>query len=336
MKKIAELCMNYNLGNLIDEPKFVTGGLMHKMYQVSTDQGEYAIKLLNPDIMKRPEALTNMINSEMVSNALSNVIPLVAAKTFNGKNIIEMDGSFWVVFDWLDGKSIFVPDISEYHCEQIGRLLGKIHATQVKIDTMIKKHDIREEYDWNMFMEKAKTRNSEVLSVLQENIADIVRWDRNVVTGLYEASQNQVISHRDLDPKNVMWKNDAPYIIDWEAAGYVNPFQELIEVLNYWISDETGKYGNAEFDALMQAYTENNNIYNVNWDVVLSCSFDGMLGWLEYNLKRALGMEGTGINDQEKGIRQTQGTICELRKYENQIEQLKVWIDEFVREKYTL
>lgn len=26
MKKIAELCMNYNLGNLIDEPKFVTGG----------------------------------------------------------------------------------------------------------------------------------------------------------------------------------------------------------------------------------------------------------------------------------------------------------------------
>lgn len=51
-----------------------------------------------------------------------------------------------------------------------------------------------------------------------------MRWDRDVVTGLHEASQNQVISHRDLDPKNVMWKNDAPYIIDWEAAGYVNPF----------------------------------------------------------------------------------------------------------------
>ena len=185
-------------------------------------------------------------------------------------------------------------------------------------------------------MEKAKTCNSEVISVLQENIADIMRWDRDAVTGLHEASQNQVISHRDLDPKNVMWKNDAPYIIDWEAAGYVNPFQELIEVLNYWISDETGKYGKAKFDALMQAYTENNNINNVNWDVILSCSFDGMLGWLEYNLKRALGMEGSGINDQEEGIQQTQGTIYELKKYENQIEQLKVWLDEFVREKYTL
>lgn len=47
-------------------------------------------------------------------------------------------------------------------------------------------------------------------------------------------------------------------------------------------------------------------------------------------------MEGTGINDQEEGIQQTQGTIYELKKYENQIEQLKVWLDEFVREKYTL
>ena len=334
--KITELCIKYALGKIIEEPKLVTGGLMHKMYHVSTDQGEYAIKLLNPDIMKRPEALTNMIHSELVSNALANVIPLIAAKTFQGKNIIEMDGSFFVVFDWLDGKSIFAPDISEYHCEQIGRVLGKIHATQVKIDAMVENRDIREAYDWNLFMEKAKLCNSEALEVLQENIADIMRWDRNVVTGLYEASQNQVISHRDLDPKNVMWKNDAPYIIDWEAAGYVNPFQELIEVLNYWISDETGKYGKAKFDALMQAYTENNNIYNVNWDVILSCSFDGMLGWLEYNLKRALGMEGSGINDQEEGIQQTQGTIYELKKYENQIEQLKVWLDEFVREKYTL
>lgn len=336
MEKIVELCMNYNLGNIIDEPKLVTGGLMHKMYQVSTDQGEYAIKLLNPDIMKRPEALTNMIHLELVSNALSNVIPLIAAKTFNGKNIIGIDGDFFIVYDWLEGKSIFVPDISEYHCEQIGRILGKIHATHINVASMAVNNHIRDEYDWNLFIEKTKQCNAEVHSVLQENLADIMRWDRNVVIGLHEASQNQVISHRDLDPKNVMWKKDAPYVIDWEAAGYVNPFQELIEVLNYWIPDETGKHDKAKFDALMQSYTENNNINNVNWDVILNCSFDGMLGWLEYNVKRALGMEGTGMNNQIEGIQQTKGTIYELKKYENQIEQLKEWLDEFVRKKYTV
>jgi len=336
MEKIEKLCKKYNLGNLKGKPEIVTGGLMHKMYHVSTDQGEYAIKLLNPDIMKRTEALQNTVNSEIVSNALRKVVPLVSAKCFDGKHIIELDGSFYVIFDWLEGKSIFVPNISEYHCEQIGRILGKIHAANIKVDSIEKSQDSRDEYDWNMLLGKAQQCNTECYLVLQENLADIIRWDNHVVSGFGEVSKNQVISHRDLDPKNIMWKNDEPYIIDWEAAGYVNPFQELIEVLNYWISDETGKYNKVKFDAMIQAYTESINISNVNWEVVLDCSFDGMLGWLEYSIKRALGMEGIDAKEQQEGMQQTKGTVYELKKYENQMEQLKDWINEYVSKKYTI
>ena len=50
-------------------------------------------------------------------------------------------------------------------------------------------------------------------------------------------SQNLVISHRDLDPKNVLWHGEEALVIDWEAAGYVNPYQELLEVINYWADD---------------------------------------------------------------------------------------------------
>ena len=326
MENIEKLCQSYHLGKLKGEPEMITGGLMHRMYHVSTDQGEYAVKLLNPDIMKRPEALQNMINSETVSNALKDVVPLVAAKCFDGKCIIELDGSFYVIFDWIEGKSVFGPDISESHCAQVGRILGRIHAANIKVDSIEKSRDIRGVYDWKLLLEKAEQCNAECCSVLQENLVDIMRWDNHVVSALSEVSQDQVISHRDLDPKNIMWKNDELYIIDWEAAGYVNPFQELIEVLNYWISDETGKYNKAKFDALMQAYTENMDIGNVNWDAVMACSFDGMLGWLEYSIKRALGMEGSEAKDRQEGMQQTKGTILELKKYENQIEQLKEWM----------
>lgn len=336
MKKICGLCENYKLGSLKEEPEMVTGGLLHKMYHVRTDKGEYAIKALNPNIMKRTDALQHTINSEIVSNALADVIPLVAAKCFEGKHIIEFDGSFYVIFDWLDGKSVFVPNISEYHCEQVGRMLGKIHAADIKVAGMEKSRDCRTVYDWNMLLEKAGQNNTKCFSVLEKSIADIIRWDEHVVSALQQVSENQVISHRDLDPKNIMWKNDKPYIIDWEAAGYVNPFQELIEVLNYWIPDETGKYNKAKFDVLIQAYTESRNICNVNWDVILDCSFDGMLGWLEYNIKRAVGMEGDSANDLQEGMQQTEGTVLELKKYESQTEQLKDWINEYISKKYTL
>lgn len=336
MIEIDNLFSKYNLGNIKGEPELVTGGLLHKMYHVSTDKGDYAIKLLNPDIMKRADALTNMINSELVSNALVDVIKLIAAKSFNGNSIIDVDGTYFVVFDWLDGKSIFAPDILKQHCEQIGRALGLIHSAHIKIDSLKMNHNIRKMYDWNIFVDSAKKSNSKIYTLLVDNLADIMNWDENAVCGLQEASDIQVVSHRDLDPKNVMWQNDIPFIIDWEAAGYVNPYQELIEVLNYWIQNKAGGYDKEKFIALMSAYTEYNDISGVNWQVILNCSFDGMLGWLEYNVKRALCLEGTGANDKQEGISQSIGTVDELKKYENQMRQLKEWIDEYVRNKYTL
>lgn len=210
MKMISYFCKKYNLGKLKTEPEMVTGGLIHKMYHVSTDKGEYAIKLLNPIIMKKSEALQNMINSEIVANALISIVPLVAAKCFEGKNIIKYDDSYYVIFDWLEGKSIFAPNISEYHCEQVGRILGKIHAANIKVESIEKNRESRKEYDWNMLIEKAKQCNTECYLVLQESLSDIIRWDNYTVIGLHEVFLNQVISHRDLDPKNIMWKNDEP------------------------------------------------------------------------------------------------------------------------------
>ena len=332
--ELEKICNKYNLGYLEKEPELVTGGLMHKMYHVSTTQGEYAIKQLNPDIMKRPTALHNMINSEIVASALKDSIPLIATKKFDGKNVIESDGLYYMIFDWFEGKSVFAPDISTYHCEQIGRILGKIHASDVNVVGMERNEDSRDLFDWKLLLETAKQQNEECHTMLEENLSDIEKWDNGVVDGWKETAKKQVISHCDLDPKNVMWQDDLPYIIDWESAGFVNPYQELIEVLNYWITDEEGKYNKEKFDALMQAYTESVDICGVNWEVVLSCSFDGMLGWLEYSVKRALGLEGSGEKERQEGMKQTKGTICELRKYEAQMAMLKDWIDEYVKRKY--
>ncbi len=321
-----EFCLKYGLGKPVAVPEPVTGGLMHKMYHVRTDKGEYAVKLLNPDIMKRPEAMLNMVNSELISNALAGVIPVVAAKSFDGKNIVEFNGGFYVVFDWLEGKSVFVPDISKHHCERIGRILGKIHAANIRVASVELSSDTHDAYNWKELTEKAMEVNSAVYPVLQENLADIMSWDNNVVQGLRELCNEQVISHRDLDPKNVLWKEDEPFVIDWEAAGYVNPYQELTEVLNYWIQDEAGDYDKEKFTALMTAYTESVDIGNVNWENVLNSSFDGMLGWLNYNLKRALKIEGTGITDQEEGISQSIDTVSNLKKYEERIAVLREWL----------
>ncbi len=67
------------LGTLADETVQVPGGLLHRMYRVRTDKGTYAVKVLNPEIMKRPAALKNTVDSEKIAAAFRNMIAVVAA-----------------------------------------------------------------------------------------------------------------------------------------------------------------------------------------------------------------------------------------------------------------
>ncbi len=62
--KINQLIKKLNLGEITEEPQSVTGGLMHHMYRVETETGIYAVKVLNEEVMSRPVAYRNMVNSE--------------------------------------------------------------------------------------------------------------------------------------------------------------------------------------------------------------------------------------------------------------------------------
>lgn len=330
--KIEEFCRAFGLGTVTGEITSVSGGLLHSMYRVETECGKYAIKVLNPEVMRRPEALQNMINSEKIAHAMEPVVPLVAAKEFAGKHVVELENTWFMVFDWLEGKSVFAPDITADHCEKIGELLGKIHSAGVKVDDLAPERKVREVFEWKKLHKSWENTDiegetsSKELSILADYLPEIINLDKETVASLQKSSSHQVISHRDLDPKNVMWQGDKPHIIDWEAAGHVNPYQELAEVLNYWITDADGNYNFEKFGALMLAYTSYVDAGGVDWESVLLCSFDGMLGWLAYNVKRAAGLLGNEEEDRAEGKKQVEATVAEIKRQKVQIEQLKQWL----------
>ncbi len=80
-------------------------------------------------------------------------------------------------------------------------------------------------------------------------------------------AKNMVISHRDMEPKNVIWDGMNPSVIDWEASGYVNPYQELLEVVNYWADDGKGSLYKEYFDTIIEAYGKHMSFINVEWDI---------------------------------------------------------------------
>ena len=91
------LLMKYDLGEIVGDILPVSGGLMHKMYKVQTERGTFAVKCLNPDIMKRPGVFDNYARAEALETILdNNGIPIVPALTFDGKKMVEVGASMQV------------------------------------------------------------------------------------------------------------------------------------------------------------------------------------------------------------------------------------------------
>ena len=91
MKNIEKICIICKLGSLEQEPKIVTGGLLHKMYYVLTNQGKYAVKALNSDVMNKPDALGKLEQAEHIAYKLKNEndISAICVKSVAGKMIFE-------------------------------------------------------------------------------------------------------------------------------------------------------------------------------------------------------------------------------------------------------
>lgn len=326
---LSKLMDTLRLGGLLEEPVVITGGLLHKMFRVSTSDGLYAVKLLNPEIMKRPDALSNTIHSEKIAKAFDGLIPAVVSLEIDGKQIHKLGDEYYMVYPWVDGSSVFPGEITAYHCETIGSILGKMHQQDLKVEYVKPEENSFEMFAWEAYLKRIndlKNSDKEWMAAYKKAIEDIKNWNRRVCDSASYLSERTVISHRDLDPKNVMWNGDKPYIIDWEAAGYVNPYQELLEVINYWADDGAGNLVKEKCDVLIHAYRRYMDISTVMWDEVFHGSYISMLGWLEYNVKRALGIEAYNEAEMLLGEEQVIGTIRELYSYQGKIRQLREWL----------
>ncbi len=326
--QFKKLCDILQIGEIVGMPEAISGGLLHRMYAIETSQGKYAIKALNPQIMLRPAAMQNFINAEQIANIASNNIPALPAKRFNGTFIQEIDNQFYLVFHWVEGKSLNHNEITTVHCEKIGAILANIHITDFS-ELGIVNHwsDNPKLTDWNYYLQKGQENNAVWANLLLEIIDKLHHWNALANKSATLLASDMVISHRDLDPKNVMWSEDNPIIIDWEAAGYINSMQELTETAIYWCENEIGNIDKEKFLAFIYGYKSRYGTLQANWTMVLVNGFLGKLSWLEYNLKRSLWIECTDQEEQHMGTAQVVETINSISRYADMISELEKWLE---------
>lgn len=314
---IEALIKEERLGSLVQSITKVTGGLSHRMYKVVTDKSIYAIKELNSGIMKRKEAYSNFVFSEKVTDiAKENDITAIGAIKFKNNDIMKkINNRYFMMFNWLEGKTLKAEEITVKHCEIVGETLAKIHNIDFsKIEDNERKNINIEKFNWNNYLELAKKENKAYVDILEQNIDLLYELNEKSNEAIRYANSNLIISHTDLDRKNVMWQEYKPFIIDWEASGYINPTIELIQVAWYWSGGDVENLDYKKFEIVVNSYKKYaKREIDENIEKLIYADIYSGLGWVNYNFKRSLCIENEYKQDEielaENEILQSIGEI---------------------------
>jgi len=327
--QFSKLCNTLKLGELIDKPEEMSGGLLHRMFALETTQGKYAVKALNPQIMARPTALNNFINAEKIVNLVACSIPAQPAKSFDGYSIHSIDNQYYLVFDWIEGRSLYSSDLLPAHCMKIGSILATIHRTDASnLGLNLELPNAVPETDWRFYVHKGLETNALWASVLNENFDNLISWSAKVKRSSEVLASDKVIGHRDLEPKNVMWIQDKPIIIDWESAGFIHPLHDLVETAIYWSKNDHDLIDKSKFLAFISGYQDHRGMLHADWRLILEQGYLSKLDWLEYSLKRSLWIECSDEKEQQLGTEQVEATLSALQRYHNTITELEAWLNE--------
>lgn len=303
---------------LKEDPVTLNGGFMHKMYKLKTEQGTYALKLLNRFVMQRETAMENYANAEYLEHLLEQKgLPILSALSFGGRKMQELDGEYFYLFDYYSGKALRGKEITEYHCTEIGKVLAKIHNIDKKF---VDEHFQKIVIDWDFYLTEMEKVNILLYEMLKENYTVIIESQNNGNRARKNLPSISAICHNDMDCKNILWSGEDYRIIDLECLSYNNPLMELFELALCWSGYEDCQIDFRLFQSFLRGYAVAGGELPTDWEMLYDCN-NGRLEWLEYNLKRVLGID-CGEDEKEIGIEQVKETIKHIIYYANMREQI--------------
>ena len=318
---IKELIDKTGLGTIINKPVRVMGGLLNRMYKVDTTLGTYAIKHLNPEVMKRKGAKENHILAEKIANiAKNNNIDCLPAKIINGVSLQEVQGNYFLIFDWFEGKAISENEITIEHVKKVATLLAKLHNIdfgEIKNECNLGNEILEVDFDFYI----SKLENEQIKKLLINYKEYLTDLDNKATNARKEISNDLVVSHRDLDLPNFLWDmNNNPTIIDWESSGVVNPCEELLETAWDWSGGQI-HFDPAKFRCFLDTYKLNGGKLN-DLKKAFYSNFKNKSGWLEYNLKRVCKIECLDDEEQKLGEKEVIRVIDEIISFYKNVEAL--------------
>lgn len=265
--------------------------MQHRLYHAEATSGEYAVKILHPQLLREPGRRAQYERAERLARHMeASGIPAVCALDGPEGPLLTLGETTTMLFPWRDGVTLPPTPSSADAAGQIGVQMGRIHQFAPDAsDTSEAINEAHSEEEWTGLIGEAQTEGIAWAGALQDALPELVRWSRDAHGAMESLSANQVWTHRDLDQKNVLWSDpNAPWLLDWEGAGPLAPALEVMGAALNWAGQAAGTPSAEPFFAFVRGYRAVRFLPVEELKLASKAVPDKWLAWLKFNMKRSL------------------------------------------------
>jgi aminoglycoside phosphotransferase (APT) family kinase protein len=201
-----------HLGTPVGPPVRVHGGFGNRMYRLDTDQGSFAVKELNLADRRWPYHAADVFRFEQAAFAAG--IPMPEPISASAETLVHR---------WVEADTMPEAPVSESYAFEIGTILARIHALDVQWP-----HPPDDEpmpRDWPDLAARASATGQPWAAELVCNVQTLL-----AIADFVETCQPPgpvVLTHRDIQPWNLLARDGRPVLLDWELSGPLDLSGEL-------------------------------------------------------------------------------------------------------------
>jgi aminoglycoside phosphotransferase (APT) family kinase protein len=270
------------LGTPIGPMTRVRGGFANRMYRLDTDQGSFAVKELNLRDRRWTYRAEDVFRFERAAFAAGIPMPEPISADQNT-----------LVHRWVEGEKMPEAPVPVAYAFEIGEILARIHAldvawTHVSIEDPTPR-------DWPELAERATATGQPWAGELASQVETFLAIGHFVDT--CERPGPVVLTHRDIQPWNLLAREGRPVVLDWELSGMLDLSGELgSTALSLAKGPGLDDIVPAVFRSVLDGYVAGGGALpppGPSWFVFM---IGGWLGFTRWNILRCLtGVEaGTG------------------------------------------
>ncbi|UXM93560.1 phosphotransferase [Paenarthrobacter sp. JL.01a] len=201
-----------HLGAPIGPMTRVHGGFANRMYRLDTDQGSFAVKELNLDDRGGTYPTEDVFRFERAAFAAGIPMP---------EPISASHGT--IVHRWVDGEKVPEAPVPAAYAFEIGEILARLHSLHIPWNHQpIPEHAPS---DWSRLAKRAKTTGQPWAEELSSHVETFL-----AITNFVDTCRPPgplVLTHRDIQPWNLLAHDGRPVVLDWELSGMLDLSGEL-------------------------------------------------------------------------------------------------------------